>query len=128
MLSHSFTKSQIAAFIATAVDFTCLILLVEGLAVWYVTATALAALAGAITNFLLGRHWSFLATDEHWKHQALRYVWVAVGSLLLNTYCVYLFTEILEFQYLISKCVAAVIIGIAFNYPLHKYYVFKIAG
>ncbi len=125
MLSHSFSKAQIAALIATAVDFSCLIILVELFSLWYPYATAIAALSGAITNFLLGRHWSFVATGDHWKQQAIRYGWVSLGSLMLNTMMVYGITEMMGVQYVVSKIVASVIIGIAFNYPLHRYYVFK---
>lgn len=125
ILSHSFSKSQVAAFTATAVDFLCLVVLVEFFSVWYATATAIGAFIGAITNFLLGRHWSFSATEDLWHSQALRYGIVAIGSLVLNTLSVYALTEMLELQYLISKIIAALIIGVAFNYPLHRYYVFK---
>lgn len=126
LLSHSFTKSQVAAVIATTFDFVCLILLVELFAVWYVAATAIAAFVGAVINFLLGRHWSFLASDDFWHKQAIRYFWVALGSLLLNTFGVYALTEALELQYIVSKTLTAIFVGIAFNYPLHRYYVFKI--
>lgn len=125
MLSHSFSKSQISAFIATAIDFICLVVLVEVFNVWYASATAMAALAGAISNFLLGRHWSFMATENHWHAQALRYSLVAIGSLVLNTFGVYALTEMLAIQYLISKVITALVIGVVFNYPLHRYYVFK---
>jgi len=126
LLSHSFTKSQIAASIATAFDFLCLILLVELFAIWYVAATAIAALIGAIVNFLLGRHWSFPASEDILHKQAIRYFWVALGSLLLNIFGVYALTEALNFQYLISKSLTAILVGFAFNYPLHRYYVFKL--
>jgi len=125
MLSHSFSKAQIAALIATAVDFFCLIILVELFSVWYAYATAIAALLGAITHFFLGRHWSFVATSDHWRQQAMRYGWVSLGSLILNTMIVYGITELMGIQYVISKIIASVIIGIAFNYPLHRHYVFK---
>jgi len=126
LFSHSFTKSQIAASIATALDFFCLILLVELFAVWYVAATAIAASIGAIINFLLGRHWSFPATDDVLHQQAIRYFWVALGSLLLNIFGVFALTELLNFQYLISKSLTAILVGFTFNYPLHRYYVFKL--
>jgi len=125
MLNHSFSKSQISAFIATAIDFICLVVLVEIFNVWYASATAIAALAGAISNFLLGRHWSFMATDDHWHGQAWRYSIVALGSLVLNTLGVYALTDLFTLQYLISKVITALVVGIVFNYPLHRYYVFK---
>ncbi|HFE38222.1 MAG TPA: GtrA family protein [Gammaproteobacteria bacterium] len=125
MLSHSFSKSQIAALIATIIDFLCLIVLVELFQVWYPVAIAIAALLGAIGNFLLGRHWSFVATNGYWHHQASRYFFVSSASLILNTVGVYSLTEFAGLQYLISKSIVALIIGVVFNYPLHRYYVFR---
>src|SRR3954453_12485073 len=84
-----FTRSQISSAVATGVDFGLLFLLVEYFHVWYVLATALGALAGAITNFVVNRHWSFEAADAAWHPQAFRYVIVSAGSLALNTWGVY---------------------------------------
>jgi len=120
----TFTKSQLAAIIATAIDFLCLVVLVELLNVWYVTATAIAALCGAISHFSLGRWWSFKDSDTSWRKQASRYTLVSISSLVLNTIGVYLLTEGLALQYLLSKIIIAIVIAVGFNYPLHRYYVF----
>lgn len=125
LLSHNFSKSQYAALIATGCDFFCLIILVEFFSIWYVPATTFAALLGAIVNFILGRYWCFKANEQHWPNQAMRYFWVALGSLFLNTMGVFLITELLVTQYLLSKILVSIIIGFAFNYPLHRFYVFK---
>ena len=124
MSVKTFTKSQLAAIIATAIDFLCLIVLVEIFNVWYVTATAIGALCGAISNFLLGRWWSFKDNEGNWRRQASRYTLVSASSLILNTSGVYVLTAGLTLQYLFSKIVIAIIIAVGFNYPLHRYYVF----
>jgi len=125
ILVNKFTKSQISAFVATAVDFILLIILVELFNIWYVFATALGALAGAIGNFLLGRHWCFDASDGAWRKQAMRYSFVAIASLFLNTYGVFLLTDGLEIQYVLSKILIALSVGVIFNYPMHRFYVFE---
>jgi putative flippase GtrA len=121
----SFSRSQITSAFATAVDFGLLFSLVEVGHVWYVLATALGALAGAITNFLLNRHWSFDATHGKWEHQAVRYSLVSGGSLLLNSGGVWVVTAGLGIHYAVSVVVVSMLVGVAFNYPLQRYFVFK---
>jgi putative flippase GtrA len=119
------SRSQVSAAIATAVDFGLLFSLVELFHVWYVLATASGALAGAVTNFLLNRHWSFAAADQPQGRQAFRYFWVSGTSMLLNTGGVWLFTDALGFHYQYSVIVVSALVGFLFNFPMHRYYVFK---
>jgi len=123
--SLTFLKSQISAIIATCIDFIVLYILVEFIAVWYVLAAAIAALCGAISNFIMGRHWTFLSKDDKWHHQAQRYSYVAIGSLGLNTFGIYLLTEGLAIHYMVSKIIISLLVAVGFNYPLQKFYVFN---
>jgi putative flippase GtrA len=120
----SLRRSQIASLSATAVDFGSLIFLVEVCGVWYVAATAMGAGLGAIVNFLLGRHWSFTADEQKVSGQALRYAAVAALSLVLNSLAVYLLTAYGDIYYALSRVIAAVLIGLLFNFPLHRRFVF----
>lgn len=124
---HSFSRSQISSLAATIVDMGSLVLFVELLGVWYVAATALGAFLGAITNFLLGRYWSFGAAEHHWGPQAIRYAVVSFLSLLLNTFGVFALTEGLHLKYIVSKATVAFLIGILFNFPMHRHFVFRAA-
>ncbi len=119
-----FVKSQFSAALATAFDILVTIILVELFNIWYVIAVAIGALCGAIGNFLLGRHWSFAASNDIWQRQMSRYGLVAGGSLVLNTTGVYLLTDGIGIPYLTSKILIAVLITVSFNYPLHRYFVF----
>lgn len=121
----TFSKAQLASIAATCVDFGLLLVLVECGKLWYVPATALGALAGAVTNFSINRYWSFEAAASRWEGQALRYALVSGGSLLLNTAGVFAMTEGLGAPYLASKVVSALLIGWLFNYPLHRGFVFS---
>ena len=125
MLAHTFLKSQITAVLATTVDFIVLFIFVEFLQIWYVTSAAIAAFCGALTGFLLGRHWAFISKDDKWHHQGLRYIVIAAGSMGLNTLGIYLITDGLGFHYMTSKVIISILVAIGFNYPLHKYFVFK---
>lgn len=118
-------RAQAAALAATAVDFGSLFLATEWLHVWYVLSVAIGALLGALTNFGLNRHWSFGVGHLAWGPQAKRYALVSAGSLALNVLGVYAFTEGTGFKYGFSKVITAALVGLLFNFPLHRHYVFK---
>lgn len=122
---QSFGRSQVASATSTAADFGLLFLLTEVFDVWYVVATALGAFLGAVVNFLMNRHWSFSASDGHWHRQAARYTLASAGSLLLNTAGTFAVTEYLGVHYSLSVILVSLVVGFAFNYPAHRYWVFR---
>ena len=121
----SFFRYNIAAVIATTADFSTLLFLKEALGVNYVLATCLAATIGAIIAFTLGRYWAFVSTETKKSTQIIKYVIVAAGSIILNTLGVYLITNYLGQDYKVSKVIIAVLVAVAYNYPLSKNYTFK---
>ena len=120
----SWGRSQLASLTATIVDFGSLFFLVEVTGIWYVTATAVAAFLGALVNFALGRHWTFEATEQSVRGQMLRYAVIALLSLILNSAGVYLLTDHCGVYYMLSKAITAFSVGVLFNFPLHRYFVF----
>jgi putative flippase GtrA len=121
----SFGKAQVASLAATVFDYGTLFLLAEVFHVWYVIATAAGAFAGAISNFIINRHWSFNAAHQQWGPQAFRYTLASIGSLLLNTGGVYLVTEYCHIHYAFSVIVVSLLVGFLYNYPLYKFFVYK---
>jgi len=127
----TFSRANVTSILASVVDFTLLTTLVEIAHMYYVKAVALGAVAGAITNFLLNRHWAFHepGTTKHpIHHQTFRYALVSGGSLVLNTSLVFYFTEFAHIGYLGSKIIVALLVGWLWNYPLHHYFVFAPAS
>ncbi len=121
----SLGRAQVSSVAATAVDFGTLFFATEQLHVWYVFSTGLGALLGAGTNFALNRFWSFEATHVEWGSQARKYAFVSAGSLGLNMLGVYAFTDGGGLKYGLSKVITAILVGLLFNFPLHRRYVFK---
>ncbi len=130
ILKSTFTRALITSTLASAVDFLTLVFLVEVLHVYYVIATAIGALFGAAANFASNRHWGFQThtndpTDHPVSAQAIKYTLVAVTSLVLNTWGVYLVTEHLGVKYALSKILVGLAVGWIWNYPLHRWLVFR---
>lgn len=122
---RSFSRSQLTALIATSVDYSILLSCVEFFHWFYPFGVALGCLFGGATSFLVNRHWSFESNKEVWHAQARRYVVVGIGSMLLNTAGVYLVTEFGEVHYFISQIVISISVGFFYNYPLHRFFVYK---
>jgi len=120
-----FLKAQISSFLSTIVDFGFTIFLKEGCGLWYLFSTSVGSILGGTTNFVMGRRWVFKAADLPTGHQALRYCLVWGGSILLNIGGVFVLTSIGHVNYLISKILTSVIVGIFFNYFLQKKFVFS---
>jgi putative flippase GtrA len=124
-LLTSLKRSQIAASIASALDFAVMISFVEILRVRPVAATAVGCIVGAMTSFALGRQWSFKAGHGAIHHQALRYAITAGLSVLLNTTGMYLLNEAAGQKYLGSRIVISLVVGLFFNFPMHRHFVFR---
>lgn len=124
-LLRTFIRAQLASVIATVFDFSTLVICVERLHFAYQYATAVGALLGAITNFLIGRYWSFRVPQDSIRGQAWRYSLVAGSSLGLNVGGVIFFTEEMRLQYWQSKLVTSCLVGVFFNFTLHRLFVFR---
>jgi len=119
-----FLKAQLSSLMATAVDFSFTIFLVELAGMNYIAATINGALAGAAVNFMVNKYWSFRQSESSLKKQGFRYGLVWMGSLVLNVAGSNLLISVFKTPYVISKILVSVIVGITFNYTLQKYYVF----
>lgn len=121
----SFYRYNIVALTSTAVDFSVLIFFTEVLQFWYLFSAFLGAFVGGVTGFILGRNWVFKKKEDMLSTQAIRYLLVWVSSILLNTIGLYLVVEFIGVQYIISKIIVALVVGVVFNFLMHKNFTFK---
>jgi putative flippase GtrA len=121
----TFARHQAGALVATAVDFGTMTLLVEAAGASPVLATAVGAACGAITNFAMSRGWIFPRHDGNAVAQAGRYAAVSAGSLALNTAGEALVNGVLGVPYLLARALVAVLVSVAYNFPLHRAFVFR---
>jgi len=56
--------------------------------------------------------------------QVIRFILVFTGNLIFSAAGVYLFTHNLHLNYIISKTLTSVLLGISYNYYLQKKFVF----
>lgn len=122
---ESFYKSQASSLFATVVDMLVLIFCTEVLNIYYVWSTAIGAFCGAVVSFFLGRNWAFRKKDGGLTGQAIRYLITSSLSLALNTAGVFAITEYLGCQYIVSKLIISLLVGVFFNFFMFRYFVYK---
>lgn len=113
-----------ASLIASFFDYLITIIAVQIFSMNVVLASFAGNIFGGILNFMLGRNWVFSAKQANGFGQAGKYFLVWIGNLLLNTCGMYLFTKI-GLYYIVTKTVTSLAVGVGYNYPLQKRYVFK---
>ena len=121
----SLLRYNIIALVATATDFMIFILLTKVLGIWYVTSTIISAVSGGIVAFIFNRNWVFISKDGKITKQAIKYFFVWVTSIFLNTTGLYLVVEYTSLEKIVSKILVSASVGIGFNFLMNKFYVFK---
>jgi len=101
-------------------------LLYYGFGMYYVYATAIGAVAGAVVSFFLGRHWAFMNKEGKLSTQSIKYIITSGFSLLLNVAGMYLLVDILGISnIIIAKTIIALTVGILFNFPMQRFFIYK---
>lgn len=122
----SLLRYNLSAGTATATDFSTLLFCKEILGLDPVLGTFIGALFGATVAFFLGRNWTFLNTEGKMSKQSMRFILVVSGSILLNTFGEYIFTEVIEVgHYMLARVITAILVGISYNFPMQRYFVFR---
>jgi putative flippase GtrA len=121
----TFIKAQAASLTATIVDFSVTVLLKEVFHCWYLLASILGTISGGVVNFSMNRSWVFKAHNKKIHFQAIKYVLVWIGNLVLVSGGVFLLTNYGGFSYIVSKITVSLVVGIFYNYVLQKRFVFK---
>ena len=124
-----FAKAQISAFIGGMTDYGIMVFFTEVFHVHYTISIAIGGVIGAVVNFSLNRRWTFHSKNLPYKNsinkQMIKFVLVVINSILLKSSGTYLVTTFLRIDYKISRIIVDLIVSIALNYNLQKYWVFK---
>jgi putative flippase GtrA len=118
-------RHHAASVMAAFIDYLVMVFGVEVLRLTPVAATPMGAFCGAVTNFTLGRRFTYKRTEVPARGQAWRYAIVSAASLGLNTAGEYLFHDVVRIEYLLARVITSVIVSNAWNYPMQRYFVFS---
>ncbi len=120
-----FVRANLSSLVATGVDWALATaaILAGG---HYLAAAAAGAGAGAVTDFLLKRHWAFPGPGKGGLGgEAMRYLAASGSSLAWNVGAAWALVSGARLPEVPGVILASVVVGIAWNYPLHRLWVFR---
>jgi len=92
---------------------------------YYLVARPFGAFAGALVDFSLKRHWAFdRASKRTFSSESGRYLLVSATSLMWTTVLCALFVEVGHFHVGTAVIASSIAVGVTWNYPLHRLFVF----
>lgn len=125
---YTFAKAQVSAFSGGILDYLIMLGCTELLHIHYTISIAIGGIIGAVLNFSVNRYWTFnedQAKKSPVGNQLIRFIFVVAGSIALKSSGTYLFTTWLQLNYKITRVIVDIIVSLAFNYTLQKYWVFR---
>ena len=123
-LNSAFIKVQAASILGSIADYLTTIILVEIFNCWYLFANFAGNICGGSLQFILSRNWVFKGNKGKMRTHAIKFILFFLGNLLLSAAGIYFFTHYLRINYLISKTLTSVLLGISYNYFMQKKFVF----
>ena len=118
-------RAGMAGVVATAVDWTAVLLLKEFVGAHYMVGVVLGAIMGGLTNFIINKFWSFQNGSGSTKSQLLKYAAAWGGFLVLYNGLVALLTEGLMLHYFGSVVLASIVVFLGWSYPMQRWFVFS---
>ena len=111
--------------LAFPVDYGLLALLTEVFGLHYLVSATIAFIAGLVVNYFLSTSWVFRQStlDSKWAEFFVFSV-IGVVGLGLNNLLLYLFTDLCDIHYLISKLLTAAIVML-WNFGARKIILFN---
>ncbi len=123
-----FVRANLSSTAATALDWA-LVTVLTWAGVYYLVSAAVGAVAGAVTDFLVKRHWAFDRPAKGAVHaEGGRYLAVSATSLVWNLAVAYALVDGVGIPAVPGVIAASIVVGVAWNYPLHRLYVFRHAA
>jgi putative flippase GtrA len=118
-------KTQVASILGSLFDYLVTIILVEVFGCWYLIANIVGNICGSSVQFFLCRIWAFNAGKGKIRMQAMKFILVFIGNLILSGVGIYIFTHYLRINYIISKTLTSILLGVSYNYFMQKKFVFS---
>ncbi len=122
-LTRFFRYTSVGTF-SFSLDLILLYLITEFLGVHYLVSATLAFILANTLNYLINRSWGFKQTKQKFIKGYVYLMTINVSSLILIIAFMAVFVELLSINYMISRILVGIIIGI-YNFALNSKITFK---
>lgn len=120
-----FLRYNVAAGIATVVDFVLLWLFTDVAGIYYLISAAMAFAIGSGINYGINRVWGFKGTKTGIVKGYISFLLIGLGGLFLTVGLLAFFVEVLNMNYLIARILAVFFI-VFWNYFMNSWLTFKL--
>lgn len=111
--------------IAFVADFGSLFLLTEYVGLHYLVSATAAFIIGLSINYIISTLWVFQHGRVKNRYvEFLFFALIGMAGLGLNTLVMYVFTDLMEIHYLLSKIISTVLVFL-WNFLVRKYILFN---
>lgn len=114
----------LVGLVNTGVHFLVFLLLLRGVGLPVLLASAVGYVAGMVNSYFMNRIWTFRVTRSATKKEFLRFAAVNLVSLLINLSVLSLLTESAGFSPEAGQ-VGAIVASLAANFAGNKWWAFK---
>lgn len=105
------------------IELTLLIYFTQGLHIWYLCSNLLSSVLSLFVAYLINNFWTFRRKQIRLS-RILLLLLIHVCNMAVSTGLLYLFTSLLGFYYVVSKCLATCMSCI-WNYYISKHIIYK---
>lgn len=126
---YTFLQAQVAAFLGGVTDYGLMILLTEVFELYFTFSILISGTVGAVINFSINRFWVFKnesGYSSHINNQLFKFSLVVLGSISLKSLGTLILQKVFQIDYRIGRLITDSFVSYGFNYPLIKYWVFKL--
>jgi putative flippase GtrA len=121
----TFARSSASSLAAVAVEALLLTLLVRGLHVHYLVASALGALVYFAASFTLHQRWTFRGARGRIRGQLARYAVVAGVGAALGLGLISLLVGAAKLPYLVGWAMAGIVVFTGWTHPMNRRFAFR---
>lgn len=109
--SKRFIKYCIVGTIGIVINTLILLISTEIFGIFYLLSSAMAYEISILTNFIMNDRWTFREFTVHnsFLNRALQYNWTQIVSVIFGILLLYIFTEFMFINYIISNLMSIVI-------------------
>ncbi len=125
----TFLRAQVAAFLGGLTDYGLMILLTEIFKLHFTFSILISGSVGAIINFSINRFWVFKNHSGYSScsnTQLFKFALVVLGSISLKSFGTLILQKTFQIDYRIGRIITDSFVSYGFNYPLIKYWVFRV--
>lgn len=133
-----FIRSMITSQISSYVDFFTSFAFYAWVGFSSAWATAVGAFAGGVANCMINYKFTFRLRESSYLAIGVKFFFVWLGSLLLNTFLTEWLTEVLDnseymdrlhvvrnLRFTIARLIIALVVSVFWNFLLQRYFVFR---